>query len=565
MPSLEGLDAYAPKVATLRDSAVWVAFAQNPEPAADWGLRGLRPGLAPRPNVRAVLWSGGRWLSAPVQQPRRPGFVALGDMPDIVATGSGGVQVVMQRLQGHLNIRLWVSDLGPNGWSEPRELAADEDAYSHVAIPGAIKSRIDQRPSLVTDGSLIMMAYERGMGWAQNRQIAIREFAAAPDPVAESNFVPAGGISFSLSRPTGGDKLKLVPQVWFGDIHTHLLMDDGYTGTADQFYAFARDRRKLDFAAYTPHAECNKLIGAEVALVERIAGAFNEAGRFVAIPGWEWTQGDFKVPQEGHKHVLNETDGQPFFSSTETESDSAKELTRLMRGTSGIMFAHHVSRGLTGGTNYDTVDPDVEPDVEMCSHWGRFEYYQNPGHVKDELRGSSVQDAWAKGLRLGVVGGSDNHDLFMERGTALTAVLSSSLDRHAVFQALRNRRCYATTGERILLDFQVNGSPMGSVIRSKTAPVIRVKVTGTDSLEKVEIVKFRKGTPRPFPTVYAVDSRGNYSAFEWKDLAFDSDCAYYLRVTQRADPRITGKQDFGLASGFPNEMAWSSPVWVEKK
>ena len=351
-------------------------------------------------------------------------------------------------------------------------------------------------------------------------------------------------------------------QVYFGDIHTHLLMDDGWTGTADQFYAFARDRRKLDFAAYTPHAESNKLLGSEVALVQRIAAQFNQPGRFVGIPGWEWTQGDFKVPQEGHKHVLNETEDQPFFSAMEADSDNSKELTRLMKSTTGIMFAHHVARGATGGTNFDTIDTAVEPDMEITSHWGRFEFFGNPGRTVDETPGSSVQDGWRRGLRVGVIGGSDNHDLFMERGTALTAVLASSLDRHSIFEALRRRRCYATTGEKILLDVRVNSAPMGSVIRSKRAPLVSVHVTGTDVLEKVEIVKFWKSAPDPFPTVYAVSPGGKQAAFEWKDLQFEGNAAYYVRVSQRADPRIVNKKSFGSATSFPNEMAWSSPVWV---
>jgi len=326
-----------------------------------------------------------------------------------------------------------------------------------------------------------------------------------------------------------------------------------------------RLRRGLDFGAYTPHAESNKLLGSEVALVQRIAAAFNRPGEFAGISGWEWTQGDFRTPREGHKHVINETDDQPFFSSTEADSDNTKELARLMRGTTGLMFSHHVARGATGGANFDTVDPAVEPDLEIASHWGRFEYTGNPGRTRDEVRGSSVQDAWLKGLRVGVVGGSDNHDLYMERGTALTAVLAKTLDRKSIFDALRNRRCYATTGEKIVLDVRVNGAPMGSMVRKVAAPVVKVAVTGTDDLERVEVVKFWKGAPYPFPVVYAVSPGARTAGFEWKDMEFRGEAAYYVRVTQRADPKLAQKQNFGSAMAFPNEMAWSSPIWVSSK
>lgn len=556
VPVPDGLDIYAPRIAAASGARAWIAFAQNPAQAADWGLRGSKPGAGPRPVARAMLWTGEGWeLSPPI--------ASNADMPVITVGESGGVQVIMTRLKSHLNFRLWESHLESGKWSAPVQLDVNEEEYQHIPFPDSIRARVDQRPSLVSWENRVLMAYERGTGWGQNRQIAIREFAAPGGAASVAN--PVGAVAQPLPLQTSRESHAIEGfQVLFGDIHTHLLLDDGWTGTADQFYTFARDRRKLDFAAYTPHAESNKLLGFEVALVERIAAQFNQPGRFVGIPGWEWTQGDFKVPQEGHKHVINETDGQPFFSSMEADSDNSKELTRLMRPTTGLMFAHHVSRGATGGTNFDSIDPRVEPNVEIASHWGRFEYFGNPGATRDETAGSSVQDAWRRGLRLGVVGGSDNHDLFLERGTALTAVLATSLDRHAIFEALRARRCYATTGEKILLDVRVNGAPMGSVIRTRSAPVVSVKVTGTDLLERVEIVKFSKSAPHPFPVAYSIQPSGRQAAFEWKDMQYQGDEAYYVRVTQRAEASIVKHGPSGSATSFPNEMAWSSPVWVTK-
>ena len=560
VPSPEGLDAYAASAAAGRDGVVWVAFAQNPSAYADFGLRGSRTPGAPRPLVRVTRYRAGIWETWPGAP------FSNADMPFLLAGANGGVQVVMQRLKGHMNFRLWESHLGRGGWSEAQQLDAGEEEYANVKFPGAPKVRVDARPSAVAAGGRVLMAYERGMGVFEDRQIAVREFAAAPEPAPESGYArmiagaaPARRVDPPTTQRAGEYN------VYFGDIHTHLLMDDGWTGTADQFYALARLRRGLDFGAYTPHAESNKLLGSEVALVQRIAPAFNRPGEFVGISGWEWTQGDFRVPREGHKHVINETDDQPFFSATEADSDSSRELARLMRGTTGLMFSHHVARGATGGANFDTVDTAVEPDLEIASHWGRFEYTGNPGRTRDEVSGSSVQDAWRKGLRVGVVGGSDNHDLYSERATALTAVLAKSLDRKSIFDALRNRRCYATTGEKIVLDVTVNGAPMGSMVRRAAGAVVKVAVTGTDELEKVEVVKFGKSAPYPFPVVYAVQPGGRTASFEWKDLEFRDEAAYYVRVTQRAEARIVQKQNFGSATAFPNEMAWSSPVWVSAR
>jgi hypothetical protein len=56
----------------------------------------------------------------------------------------------------------------------------------------------------------------------------------------------------------------------------------------------------------------------------------------------------------------------------------------------------------------------------------------------------------------------------------LTAVLAKELTREAVLDALRARRCYATTGPRFLLEFTVDGAPMGSDLRVKRGHVAEV-------------------------------------------------------------------------------------------
>ncbi len=46
----------------------------------------------------------------------------------------------------------------------------------------------------------------------------------------------------------------------------------------------------------------------------------------------------------------------------------------------------------------------------------------------------------------------------------MTAILAPRLERGSLRQALYDRCCCATAGARILLDFRVNGRPMGGEI-----------------------------------------------------------------------------------------------------
>jgi hypothetical protein len=64
-------------------------------------------------------------------------------------------------------------------------------------------------------------------------------------------------------------------------------------------------------------------------------------------------------------------------------------------------------------------------------------------------------------------------------GLGLVAIQAANLTRESVFASLYNRRVYATTGARILLDFVINGHPMGSELvclgpRSTSSALLRL-------------------------------------------------------------------------------------------
>ena len=92
-------------------------------------------------------------------------------------------------------------------------------------------------------------------------------------------------------------------------------------------------------------------------------------------------------------------------------------------------------------------DP-LETAVEVHSAWGTFEWI--------------VRDAFEKGYRVGIVANSDGHKgrpgacypgaSFFGSYGGLTCFLAERLDRDAIFECMRRRRHYATTGNRALLE-----------------------------------------------------------------------------------------------------------------
>ena len=106
---------------------------------------------------------------------------------------------------------------------------------------------------------------------------------------------------------------------------------------------------------------------------------------------------------------------------------------------------------------HDAHDGRVERSVEVHSSWGTFEW--------------PLHDAFDKGFRVGVVCHSDDHkgrpgatrpgaSTFGAIG-GLSCYFMPELTRDALFEALRKRRHYGTTGSRIFLD--VRGAFAGDV------------------------------------------------------------------------------------------------------
>src|SRR6185436_6677726 len=72
----------------------------------------------------------------------------------------------------------------------------------------------------------------------------------------------------------------------------------------------------------------------------------------------------------------------------------------------------------------------------------------------------------------------------------LTCVLAESLTREAVFEAIRERRCYGVTAaQRIHVELSVNGLPMGGEARARGPVTIRGRVVGTGDLERVDVFR----------------------------------------------------------------------------
>jgi hypothetical protein len=112
-------------------------------------------------------------------------------------------------------------------------------------------------------------------------------------------------------------------------------------------------------------------------------------------------------------------------------------------------------------------------------------------------------DAFDMGYIVGVMCNSDGHkgrpgaegpgagQFGIANG--LTCVLAEAKTREAIFAALKNRRCYGTSGARIDLDFRVDDHVMGSVVEAAPAAARGLaSVRGTAPIESLELFEGKR-------------------------------------------------------------------------
>lgn len=339
-------------------------------------------------------------------------------------------------------------------------------------------------------------------------------------------------------------------RVFWGDIHGHTGLSDGL-GSPYAYYDFGRDEACLDFCAITDHAQY--LSDEDWEVIQRATAEANEPGRFVTLLGYEYSCNG-PVAHYGDKCLYYPGDRGPLLRETDINRSGyvdTAEFAAQWKAHGAMMVLHQHARGTC--TFYD---PDLVRLVEVYSVWGGSESDSTTRTLLPALdhdySGHYAADALAQGWVLGFTGSSDDHAGRPGRSDwlrvqqaypgGLVAVWAPELTREAIWDALWNRRCYATSGKRIYLEFWVDGEPMGSVIEGSAftgTHVIEARVLGTQPLVAVEILRGRE----------PIEVQSSYSPS--LQLAFrdtppsGSANYYYLRVTQ--------------ADG---EMAWSSPVWV---
>ncbi|MBZ8131964.1 DUF3604 domain-containing protein [Afifella sp. IM 167] len=341
---------------------------------------------------------------------------------------------------------------GEDKWGNPSDRCEARLKVEAVGPIEGLPEKIELRPG--------PFAFEfGGLSLARAGEAAVRLRDEAGNVLAETN-------------PLVVEDTSLVH--FWGDIHGQSEETIG-TGSARAYFSFARERAFVDVCGH--QGNDFQISDAFWDELNRITEAFDEPGRYVALPGYEWSGntalgGDRNVffPTEDRiirrsSHALIEDRATAGYDCT-----TAGELFEAFAEAGEfdvVCFAHCGGRYADIGLAHDG---RFEKSVEVHSSWGTFEWL--------------LADALKFGYRVGVVANSDGHKgrpgasypgagKFGAIG-GLTCYLMEELSRPALLDCLRKRHHYGTTGGpggRPVIDLAARFSATGTLYHDDPALV----------------------------------------------------------------------------------------------
>lgn len=341
-------------------------------------------------------------------------------------------------------------------------------------------------------------------------------------------------------------------RLWWGDLHSQTFFSDGLR-CPEELYAFAREEAFLDIFALSDHSE--SLTDRQWDYFVAVTNDYNSPWRFVTLVGLEWTSREW-----GHRNVYYPGESGPCLRAGDPVYGRLPELYEIARRHGALVIPHHSANASMGVDWSLGHDPEVERLVEIYSVWGNSERPAEAGNPRairthgGEEAGQHVIDALRMGRRYGFTGGGDIHDgrpgddlharqdrpeqyrgLYRQ---GIMGVWARELTRESVFDALWNRRVYATTNVRVFLKFSIASRPMGSAVRAAGPLPVVVDAASEVPIARMDLVRDGTDTAHVEPDA---------TEFVWEtEVPAAPAACYYVRVT---------RQD--------GEMAWSSPIWVE--
>ena len=356
-------------------------------------------------------------------------------------------------------------------------------------------------------------------------------------------------------------------QLYFGQLHSHTAEYSDGAGTLAEglnYVANLPESANVDFVAFTDHSNYFDASGdanPEAALYDAsqmtaesaekwsaytgAIAAFNDAyaGERVALAGFEmtWSGGP------GHINTFN-TEGIVSRNNTTLNSKTADAglkayydlLSRSELADSINQFNHP---GTTFGNFVDFAywDPIVDTRIQLVEVGNGEGAIGAGGYYPSYEQYIMALD---KGWHVGPTNNQDNHKgKWGNANDARDVILTDDFSQEGIYQAIRDRRIYATEDKNLEIQYTLNGQMLGSIIEEVPEDVaINVSVYDpdrSDSISKVEVV-VNSGA-----VAYTWDNPTELASGELSCTIPANYSYYFIRVTQG-----------------DGDLAVTAPVWV---
>jgi len=286
----------------------------------------------------------------------------------------------------------------------------------------------------------------------------VQRVGVARDPKARIRMTPP-----ALPEPDGYS-------YYWGDVHAHTSYSDGKEKPENAF-AMARDEAKLDFFALTDHLE--SLTDAEWADTLAQVEKFNAPGKFVVLPGVEWTK------RWGHCNVIN--------TSTRVFPSAFPEFHRQVEQMGAVSFFNHAAWHYAQNGVYDHDNQAYVPDADDVM-------------IGSEVRSPAEREAFILALRngwhLGTIGSSDTHSPNWGKTGKWTIALAPELTRDGILEALRAMRFFSTADRNCRPYFAADGHLLGAMYADKRRASFEIGLSDPDNDDRLgEVCLYQDGQP----------------------------------------------------------------------
>ena len=415
---------------------------------------------------------------------------------------------------------------------------------------GAVVADTEIKFTCPTEDATILYSTDLGTTWQtydpEHKPVLSAEMLAG-DCTMMVMGTKEGYINSPISVLTYSLRQNEFYNLYFGQLHSHTNFSDGAGSCEEAFYHASNEVKNLDFLAVTDHSNAfdNDLtasiqdgsMSAKWVSGHELADKYTTED-FVALYGYEmtWSNG------LGHMNTYN-TNG--FQSRTQTEYASyATALNNYYTALKGD--ANSLSQFNHPGTTFGNFQDYAYYDEVIDELITIIEVGNGEGTIGSSGYFPSYEE-YTRALDLGwhvaPTNNQDNHKgNWGDSNTARSVVMADSLTRNNIYDAMRNRRVYATEDNDFSIYYTLDNYEMGAILtEDDVGETIHLKAKISDPTDsgnvKVDvivnggIVAASKSVPVKDSTV-EFEMQPNYSY-------------YYLRLTQ-ADGNI----------------AVTAPVWI---